>query len=441
MTSSREEEPSNVANPDRGYNGISKRLRSVLMSPISMAFFDFLHDLKDEEHRSIKELFGDFVNILAPESDIVNRACSCDVFKDCYTQWKGSSTPKKSLKKSPSPRKKAKVDAPPNEKALTKLLAEKLNRTLLHGTGLHAESELLVDFQPESVIGTNQKPAFIDMLVYDGNDVVDNATDAVLLLEVGFSKPKNDVNDWWTKADQGVHYMECLDNAKKQIFTNRMICAILTIDKEPNLDFKSAKLGVFLCERVAANMTTTTQGLDFRMSLLWHQHCNRLEQLSEDFGRLVQAARVLPNLNSTIAPTTTYEYLGPNCSRVGDMVHANCCALLHECVYIGCGCILLIILNLFIVCRCFVPMTIAYVTRMRRQKCMSKAKSFKGPSCLYLETQITSNRSMKKVVRNGVSKIGFGTRADSQSSRCLSSKVVTGPSHQRNLCQSCDIWK
>jgi hypothetical protein len=41
--------------------------------------------------------------------------------------------------------------------------------------------------------------------------------------------------------------MECLENAKKKVFTkNSMMCAILTIDKEEsNLDFKSAKLGIF----------------------------------------------------------------------------------------------------------------------------------------------------------------------------------------------------
>jgi hypothetical protein len=332
MTSSREEAPNTVANPESGYNSISKRLRSVLMSPISVALFDFLHDLQGKEHSDINALFGAFVGILAPEPRIRNSKHS-KIFKTCYAQWQRLLTPKKSS--SPSPSKKTKVAATPNEKTLTKMLAKDLNEKLLVGTGLHAEYEFPVDFQREIVPGANQKPAFIDILVYAGNNVVKNAADAVLLLEVGFSKPNNDVNDWWTKADQGVHNMECLENAKKKVFTkNSMMCAILTIDKEEsNLDFKSAKLGIFLCQRVAAN-ATTTPGLDFRMSLLWHKHCPTLEELSKDFGRLAQAACALPKLNTTISPTCTYEYLGPNCCRVGDRVCADCCAPLHACICI-----------------------------------------------------------------------------------------------------------
>jgi hypothetical protein len=328
---------------DMGFTEINRRLRSVLMSPVALVLVDYLHDQKNDR---IRQLLGAFVVVLDKEwTRCSSIRCEFrDCFSNCYTQWKTPSTPNATLtispsrKTSPPPQKKPKVGTmlndsstqnepiAPNEKALTKLLAEKLNETLLKGTGLHAADQFPIRCHDGKIVkGANKKPAKIDLLVYCGD--CDDANDAVLLLEVGF---ENDIDSWWRKADQAVDYGGCLRKHMPEVFSKNMMCAILTVDKESNLDFNSAKLGVFFREPITAATATTTAGLDFRMSLLWHAECTSLEKVSVVVGKLVRAARALPALNMEIREPNNYEYLGPNCSRlekvvrhVRDLVCAN----------------------------------------------------------------------------------------------------------------------
>jgi hypothetical protein len=340
--------PSQDANTDLGFTEINRRLRSVLMSPVAVVLVDYLNGEGDDD---IRQLFNAFVIVLDKEWT----RCSSfkgefrDCFSNCYTQWKTPSTPNASLrisplrKTSPPPQKKPKegtaLNEPstqnepiaPNEKALTKLLAEKLNETLLKGTVLYADDQFPVRYDDGKVVkGANKKPAKIDLLVYHGDR--DNAKDAVLLLEVGF---ESDVDGWWRKASQAVDYAGCLKKHRPKVFSKNMMCAILTVDKASNLDFKSAKLGVFLCKPTTM---TAASGLDFRMSLLWHAECTSLKMLSEAIGKLVRGARALPALDEKLWEPNKYEYLGPNCCRV-DMVVRCVISCMQTCY----GCIILIL--------------------------------------------------------------------------------------------------
>jgi hypothetical protein len=288
------------------------------MSPVAVALLDYLHGL---ENGGIEKLFRPFVECLSQSLDqsldgTKNKDAFDNFFTKCYDEWK--SPPDKRRRSTtgnqPSPTRQKK-----DEPDLTKLLTEQLNEILLKNSDLFANGEHSVHTTPTFEPGDSA--ARSDILIYRGSDKNSEPADAVLLLEVAF-KEKIDVDGWWRKANQNIMYAVGFRKHQPTVFSKGMLFAVLTIDKNKDLKFKSAKLGVFLC--IPAEATD----LDFRMSLLWHKECNSLEELSKAFGRLVVAVRAMPKLNQIPPATIDYEYLGPNCCRVGNKVCADdSCAL------------------------------------------------------------------------------------------------------------------
>jgi hypothetical protein len=132
--------------------------------------------------------------------------------------------------------------------------------------------------------------------------------------------------DWWKKVDQGITYVQALmkvdgdDDEKedKARFTEPMLFTVITIEKK-NLELMSARLGVFLCTRRKPESPSD----DFRVALLWRTETKDLQDLSKAFGRMLRATCILPKWKDTACEN--YEYLGPNCCRIGDRVRRSVC--------------------------------------------------------------------------------------------------------------------
>jgi hypothetical protein len=99
-----------------------------------------------------------------------------------------------------------------------------------------------------------------------------------------------------------------------------MLFAVVTFWPTSDKNFRSAALGVFLC-------VPATGGKGFRMALLWRSVPRRLDDMSRDFGRMIRAAALIPELLAAISEigASHFRSLGPNCCRVGNSVRGERC--------------------------------------------------------------------------------------------------------------------
>jgi len=151
------------------------------------------------------------------------------------------------------------------------------------------------------------KSGFID--IYLNSDFIGEGCLAVI--EVGF------VNSaWWKKFAQGTKYVDYLLESVKDHLAGKgqehkqpLLLAILTIEPESC----KSKLGVFLC------VPSPSMGqAQFRIIALSYTISLNLEDASKSFGQFLRTVswfsnwrRLEPNANDG------YEYLSPNCCRVG----------------------------------------------------------------------------------------------------------------------------
>lgn len=171
------------------------------------------------------------------------------------------------------------------------------------------------------------------LLCHKGN----NDDSIALITEIGISC------DWWRKASQNVQYVEAihgeygsrpskklrhspvgdsgLPEVKKARFSKPMLFAVVTFDPTKEKNFASAALGVFLCVPVASSKRPR----DFRLALLWRTAPKTLRELSNDFGRVLRAAILLPKLLRAISEVgaSHFRQLGPHCCRVGNTVRVT----------------------------------------------------------------------------------------------------------------------
>jgi hypothetical protein len=175
----------------------------------------------------------------------------------------------------------------------------------------------------------SRPPGKIDVLVRRVAHDKSSSTAPVLLIEVGLQN-----EDWWKKVDQGITYVQALtkvddgdddDDEKedKARFTEPMLFTVVTIDKK-NRELTSARLGVFLCTQ----RNPESPSGNFRVALLWRTETKDLQELSKAFGRMLRATCLLPKWKDT--DCKNYEYLGPNCCRIGDKVRRFICYLVVE---------------------------------------------------------------------------------------------------------------
>lgn len=209
----------------------------------------------------------------------------------------------------------------PAEKDITKGLVSQM-RSIVTKLGLEVKHE------PRILNARVETPPYGKPDIVLVRSDCNSGTDTVMLLEVGL----NNVH-WWSKVHQGVMYLGDMLNCeqKKGIrFSGPALFAVLTIEPTESKEFNSGRLGVFL---VTPKTTPSAEGdvKDFRVCLLSRFETSqetigastpaeRQVELSRVFGRLLRASCKLPALD---AASIDFEYLGPNCSRIGDKVRSR----------------------------------------------------------------------------------------------------------------------
>jgi hypothetical protein len=130
---------------------------------------------------------------------------------------------------------------------------------------------------------------------------------SVLLVEVGL---KNE--EWWAKVNQAYEYLECLKN-----FHGPLLLTAITFEPKGG----QHRIGVFLVTPRGRPSGGPGNERKFATSLLWRSQETSIEELSQSFGRVLRAARLLVEWDEA---ETSYQYLGPNCCLIEPEVTSIC---------------------------------------------------------------------------------------------------------------------
>jgi hypothetical protein len=281
--------PSASATTTRDYNATVSILRSVLHHKLGLPFACFFYST-DIYHRVMVEHFPELpVQLDGPRqrrrsfrtafNDVLSRACNA------WLQGAGEKRPE--------------------EKDFTAKLSEKMIKAL-------QPHQMTVEHD-KSLPNTSCRPDIVVRQSSTGHPV--------LVIEVGLSNA-----GWWQKMDQCLMYLPWLRDSENQL-KHPVLLSVLTIEsrmRKKKSVFSFARIGTFL-----ATSTKTAPPVvpDFRLALLHRAEATSSRALSEELGKLMRAACLLPAWASAPSPTEGHrprdEYLGPNCRRVGSKVTAR----------------------------------------------------------------------------------------------------------------------
>jgi hypothetical protein len=286
--------PSQTANNTSGYNVTVSILRSVLHHKLGLPFACYFYS--PTIYSRVMEHFPELrVQFDAPErrchlraafNNVLNRACNAWLHGACEKQ--------------------------PEEKDFAAGLSEKMKEAL-------QPYQMSVDHD-KSLPNTSYRPGIVVRQASTGHPL--------LLIEVGLSNA-----GWWQKMNQCTMYLPWLRDFENEL-KHPVLLSVLTIEsgmRKRKPVFSLARIGMFL-----ATSTKTAPSVvpDFRLALLHRAEATGSRALSEELGKLMRAACLLPAWASAPSPTEghrqRHEYLGPNCRRVGSKVRARSMASLSH---------------------------------------------------------------------------------------------------------------
>jgi hypothetical protein len=132
--------------------------------------------------------------------------------------------------------------------------------------------------------------------------------------------------EWWTKFDQLVQYIDLISDPKPNqvvVFERPLLMSVVTIDDKKDGSY-FVKIGVFLCR--PSQTVEETMNNKRRITPLWHNVSNNLQDASNAFGKLLEAtAHFQKWVKRDLAKEFQYEYFSSNCCRMGDRVSNRSC--------------------------------------------------------------------------------------------------------------------
>ena len=263
----------------------NKIVCSVRMHPISFPLLLYLNDVVDEQHNEnllpeyIRSAFQHFVC-----DD--PRNMRDNVFEATAMNWEQKETD------------------------FTQNLLSRINENDIGKALFVTSSEKRISGKSEVRVG-KAETGQVDFIFHNHQSVV-------ALFEFGINNDK-----WWTKQDQILKYVQMLrfNQDPNYKIDQPMLLSVITINEDtqrvmngPQTTF-AAKFGVFLCIPKKVN--------EFSVTLLWRHKTNILQDASIQFGKILYAVQLCLYLRESSAldkMTIQYEYLGPNCCRIGKLV-------------------------------------------------------------------------------------------------------------------------
>jgi hypothetical protein len=268
--------------------------RSVLHHKVGLPLACYLHE-------SSIERIQPYYNLPTSSAVVEGVGASDDhdeIFEKCFDSW--------------LPEKRRGVAS---EKDLTKRLAGDVQ------SALNSRGENIWAAVDEHWVKEGRTRGYIDLLVRcrkanEPKAMIEReqsttAADAarqgvpVLLVEVGLGNEA-----WWAKVDQRFEYLKCLNDIK-----GPLLLMAVTIDVNAEKDHLH-RIGVFLVTPKRSSSHTGDRR-KYVSALLWRDQARGIKTLSQSFGRVLRAARLLVEWD---AEESTYQYLGPNCCRIGSEV-------------------------------------------------------------------------------------------------------------------------
>ena len=332
--SSRSSSPFLSATPYDGFAVANKNLRSFLTHPIGILLASLLNDATSSLSKlgetwndlNINLHLGEWLTYQSPEATGVRDR----IFASAVSNWKTN-----------------------KEKELTKNIKLEIQSSIENST-LNGCKEK----DPNSLTVVSEKRLYKGKVIWDfvmakKNADTDDSTkrSAVMIVEFGINH-----NIWWKKMHQILLNVKmlCKDHEKDPlIFDQPILLTIITVNKrgkqsechhinefgirdsDKNTGDSTAnptcgetlevRFGVFLCTRRHSG----GDGDKYSVALLWRKDTFCVKDASIQFGKILYAAQMCASLREHIdaqfmKPNSDkealYQYLGPNCCRIGDSV-------------------------------------------------------------------------------------------------------------------------
>jgi hypothetical protein len=307
--------PSGNATAEGGFSRLNHSLRSVLFHPAGLPLFRLLND--DPSLNRYSDDAGATQQVASVEG---GGGSNFDgVLHGGYEAYQTEANDYLERK-----RKDPKcASTKPSEETLTRILHRLISSQL--PAMLKAFHQHGLKYDP-----TKRSQARTDILIRRDDD--QDKRGMVLLLEAAWGGGDGDTELWWKKVDQNAQYLDLFlhpmnrDERGAQ-FSGPLLFAVLTMDKEKaKLDEpsrESAQLGVFLCAPRRPLNDGPLPG--YRAALLWRDTFTTLADTSKGVGKTLRATVALAEMLRDPARRVFkgFEFLGPNCCRLGDKVRCS----------------------------------------------------------------------------------------------------------------------
>ena len=230
---------------------------------------------------------------------------------------------------------------------LTKKIMDKIENQIRSQTldGFGATSlKIEAEKNIRGIGGTGKVTGKLDFLISKkcndsgANESNESKKSVVMIVEFGMDHGK-----WWQKLSQALTYVDLLraGDDVNYIIDQPMLLTVVTM-KQSCSDAKDtsdanpvAQFGMFL-------LIPKDDGKEYRLALLWRVDALDVDDASKQFGKTLYAAQLCvewrKNLESNVMNSNaepSYQYLGPNCCRIGRSVSISIFVLL---VISSCSC-------------------------------------------------------------------------------------------------------
>ena len=312
--------PSQSSNSPGGFDQTNKHWRSVLMHPLCFPLLIYLNDVDKTANSNFPKYVRAVLDGFKSEDDLSKLEL---VFAATAMDWVSGETD------------------------FTQKLLYNMNYCKIGVPRITTTRE-------KQIVGERGKTGILGFVFLDKERSTGKSS-VVALFEFGLS-----INMWWTKQDQILQYVKMLKAGTdpNYKFDQPMLLSVITIERENTGTNKSSNVEKCAWKELNANEKNDTfdsnlqkirkneklaTGLeknplkarfgvficipkgktDFRIALLWRHDAETLMDASIQYGKILYAVQLcsyLRNLSSWNENEIQYEYLGPNCCKLGDRV-------------------------------------------------------------------------------------------------------------------------